>query len=105
MYVTIVGSEIKAGSFTDDKTGKLIDYNNLYLYGLQEVDKAADKFSFGFSPVIVKIKNTEEDMKKVFGFTPSGQQLMELDNQAVNVYYNQHGRIDSVLLPEKKDKK
>ncbi|MBD5080346.1 MAG: hypothetical protein HDT44_01105 [Ruminococcaceae bacterium] len=108
MVVEVIGTEIKSGSFTDPKTGKSIDYNNLFLYCTKENTYSSEgSFGFGKSLLTVKIKNTVENVTSVFGVCLSADDLEGMIGQNYNVYYNEKQQVDSVTLftPPVKQKK
>lgn len=99
MRVQVIGTEMKSGSFEDPKTGREIQYNNLYLHCLKPNSYKSDgSFGFGSAPVSVKIKNTVEKVQSVFGSSVTQNDLEALIGSQVDLYYDEKGTIDSVYM-------
>ena len=63
MKTLLIGYEIKKGSFTSEKTGEVIDYNNRILRFI--TDSGSTKENVGYAPFSEKFKMT--DLAKCFG--------------------------------------
>lgn len=102
MRVQVIGTEMKSGSFNDQASGREIQYNNLYLHCLKSnIYTSEGSFGFGSSPVSVKIKNSAENVDRVFGGRITKDNLESLVGGYVDLYYNEKGVIDFVnIVPE-----
>lgn len=101
MLVTIVGFEVKSGSFTPDGQTQPKAYNNLNVYGMKDNTYSDENnFGIGSSPIYLKIKNKPEVITKVFGFIPTQQDLENMIGQAYEFYFNEKGVIDKIVIPE-----
>lgn len=90
-----IGAEVRAGSFTDDKTGKPVAYNNLLLTFVKAGNvgvMANDK-----NP-LVKVKNTREDILRVFGEMITMKWLKERLNWYADVFYDDKKRIARIIF-------
>lgn len=103
MYLKVIGTEIKSGNFTDPKTNRGINYNNLYLHCLKDNDYTDDNgggFGFGSSPVSVKIKNSVDKITSVFGSSLSKDDLEGMIGSYINVFYDDKKQVDSIISAE-----
>ena len=90
-----IGAEVRAGSFNDDKTGKPVAYNNLMLtfvkagnVGVMANDRAP----------LVKVKNTREDIFRVFGEMITMKWLKDRLGWYADVFYDEKKRIARILF-------
>lgn len=96
----VIGAEIKNGVFKKD--GQEISYNNLYLYCTREVKPTFDEngicthWADGSICETVKIKNTPETLKEVFGTDVNSAVISALIGQNINVYYDQYGKVQFI---------
>lgn len=105
MLVTIIGIEIKSGSFTPEGKSQAMDYNNLMVYGMKDNTYTDEKnMGIGSSPITLKIKNKPDTIKKVFGFIPATDDLENMVGQAYEFYFNEKGAIDKIVIPETSSK-
>ncbi len=59
--IKVVGFETKKGSFTNQQTGEVIDYDNLIIYYVSDLKKEVE----GLYSSEIKIKS--KDIKKILG--------------------------------------
>ncbi len=99
MAQKFIGAEVRAGQFTDKATGKLVSYNNLKF---QVADEVAGNCGV-LCPLPIKIKNTREEILKVFGQPITMQWLKERLGWWCDVFYDVNNRINRILFygPEK----
>ena len=90
-----IGAEVRAGSFTDEKTGKPVAYNNLLLtfvkpgnVGVMANDRAP----------LVKVKNTREEILRVFGEMITMKWLKDRLNWYADVFYDEKKRIARIMF-------
>lgn len=90
-----IGAEVRAGSFNDEKTGKAVAYNNLLLtfvkpglVGVMANDRAP----------LVKVKNTREEIFRVFGEMITMKWLKERLNWYADVFYDEKKRIARIIF-------
>ena len=68
MLATIVGTEVKSGTFTPEGKTESMSYNNVMVYATKDNTYAEGKnFGFGSIPVTLKIKNESTRISKIFG--------------------------------------
>ena len=89
-----IGAEVRAGSFNDDH-GKMVVYNNLMLtfvkagnVGVMANDRAP----------LVKVKNTREDIFRVFGEMITMKWLKDRLGWYADVFYDQKKSIARILF-------
>lgn len=98
--MVVIGCETKKGVFKKD--GQDILYNNLYLYCTREIACTYDEngnithWAVGSICDTVKIKNTPEILKQVFGTVVTNNVISALIGQNVNVYYDQFGKVQFI---------
>lgn len=97
MAVKFIGAQVRAGEFTDEKTGQLVQYNNLVLYTTQPL-KCGEMWS-GKEPI--KISNTAENIAKVFGRAITMPFLKERLGWYVDIFYNKYKKVERVIFYEK----
>lgn len=96
----VIGAETKSGVFKKD--GNEISYNNLYLYCTREVKAIYDEngncthWATGSIGEAVKIKNSPEVLKEVFGGEVNNEVITSLIGKNINVYYDQFGRVQFI---------
>ena len=96
----VIGAETKNGVFRKD--GQEISYNNLYLYCTREIKPTYDEngncthWANGSTGETVKIKNTPETLKEVFGTEVNNDVISALIGQNINVYYDQYGKVQFI---------
>lgn len=96
----VIGAETKNGVFRKD--GQEISYNNLYLYCTREIKPTYDEngncthWANGSIGETVKIKNTPETLKEVFGTDVNNDLISALIGQNINVYYDQYGKVQFI---------
>ena len=84
--IKVVGFETKKGSFTNQQTGEVIDYDNLIIYYVSDLKEEVE----GLYSSEIKIKS--KDIKKILGdIKPS-----EMINKEIIPYYIPVG--NSVVL-------
>ena len=97
MIVRIIGVEAKTGSFTSPSTGQVIDYNNIYLYGIHSLSKPKDgRLCNGEIPETIKIKNDKDVVRSIFSQEMSGKDYIEMIGKEYNVYYDKNGKPDMI---------
>lgn len=96
----VIGCETKSGVFKKD--GQEISYRNLYLYCTREISSTYDEngnithWANGSIGETVKIKNTPETLKQVFGTDVTNEVISALIGQNINVYYDQYGKVQFI---------
>lgn len=96
----VIGCETKSGVFKKD--GQEISYRNLYLYCSREISSTYDDngyithWAVGSTCETVKIKNTPENLKLVFGTEVSNDAISALIGQNINVFYDQFGKVQFI---------
>lgn len=85
-----IGAEVRAGNFTDEKTGKSVAYNNLIM-----TFATPGNVGFVINPQnpTVKVKNTREDIFRVFGEMITMKWLKEHLNHYADVFYDERKRV------------
>lgn len=102
MIIKIVGVEVKRGTFTRQDSGEVIDYDNVFLYGLQNNEYSENNnFGFGSIAKTFKIKNTTASIVNVFGFELRREDLEAMVGKDYVVSCNEKGRVDSVFPYQK----
>lgn len=96
MPEVFVGAEVRAGSFTDEKTGKLINYNNLLM-------TFAKPAAVGFvisnpKKPVVKVKNTREDILRIFGEMITMKWLNDRRNWYADVFYDDKNNVSRIMF-------
>ena len=91
-----LGAEVRAGNFTDEKTGKNINYNNL----LMTFGKPA---AVGFvisnpKKPVVKVKNTREDILRIFGEMITMKWLNDRRNWYADVFYDDKNNVSRIMF-------
>lgn len=84
-----IGAEVRAGQFTNDK-GEVVNFNNLMMSFVKPVNLGCmvnDK-----SP-IVKVKNTREDIFRVFGEKITMQWLKDRLGWYADVFYDDKKKV------------
>ena len=98
MVVKIIGVESKAGSFTAQQTGQVIDYNNIYLYAVRTLPVVTDgRICSGEVPETIKIKNDSSVIRGVFNRDMSAKDMVEMIGKEYNVYYDNHNKVDMII--------
>lgn len=99
MVYKILGTERKSGEFADPKTGKLVQFDNIYLHCSKCNDYSSDKsFGFGVSVKSIKIKNTNEKIESVFGSILTRDDLQSLVGQKANIFFDENQTVDCVTI-------
>lgn len=96
----VLGAERKSGDF-EDKKGKTIDYDNIYLHCSKCNDYSKDE-SFGIGEVVksFKIKNSPDVIESVFGSQLTKDDLSTFIGQQVNITFDEYKNVDSVIIVE-----
>lgn len=101
MVVRIIGVEAKAGSFTSQQSGQVIDYNNIYLYAVRTLSQPTDnRLCSGEVPETIKIKNDSAVIRGVFNREMSAKDFTDMIGKEYNVYYDNHNRVDMIISLE-----
>ena len=82
-----IGAEVRAGSFTDEKTGKPVAYNNLLLTFVKPGNVSV--MANDRAP-LVKVKNTREEILRVFGEMITMKWLKDRLNWYADVFYDEN---------------
>lgn len=104
----VIGCETKSGVFKKD--GQEISYRNLYLYCTKEITSTYDDngnithWANGLIGVTVKIKNTPETLKQVFGTDVTNEVISALIGQNINVYYDEYGKVEFINVVKANNK-
>ncbi len=100
MAQKFIGAEVRAGQFTDKATGKLVSYNNLKF---QVADETAGDCGIICQKPFIKIKNTREEILRVFGEPISMQWLKDRLGWWCDVYYDLNNKLSRIMFigPEK----
>ena len=97
MIVRIIGVEAKAGSFTSQSTGQVIDYNNVYLYGIRTLSEPTDgRLYNGEIPETIKIKNDKDVVRSIFSQEMTAKDFTDMIGKEYNVYYDKNGKPDMI---------
>ncbi len=93
----VLGTERKCGSF-EDKKGKIVDYDNIYLHCSKCNDYSKDE-SFGIGDAVnsFKIKNSSDVITSVFGSQLTKDDLSALIGQQVNIFFDENKNIDTIF--------
>ena len=101
MLATIIGIEIKSGTFIPEGKSESVAYNNLWIYAIKDnTYEEGNNFGKGCLPVTLKIKNEPNRISKIFGCIPTMQQLDDMVDQVFELYFNEKGVIDKIVSPE-----
>lgn len=99
---TILGVERKSGDF-DDKKGKTISYDNIYLHCSQCNDYSSESsFGIGVTVKSFKIKNSPDVITSVFGSQLTKDDLASLIGQRVNIFFDEYKNVDFVTVIDEK---
>lgn len=90
-----IGAEVRAGSFNDDKTGKKVVYNNLMLTFVKAGNVGV--MAHDRDP-LVKVKNTREDILRVFGEMITMKWLKDRLGWYADVFYDQKKSIARIIF-------
>ena len=97
MVIKIIGVEVKSGSFTNQANGQVIDYNNIYLYGVRALSQPSDgRLCSGEVPETIKIKNDPNVILGVFNKEMFHKDYLEMIGKEYNVYYDKNGKADMI---------
>lgn len=101
MAIEIVGIERRAGEFTDEKTGKLVAYDNIFLYGVEPIEVKENCEQRGLTVSTVKVKNDKENIEEVFGFgcAVDFSILQRMVGKKVKVFYPENSKKPSFIMP------
>ena len=98
MVVRIIGVEVKAGTFTSQQNGQLIDYNNIMLYGVRTLSQPSDgRLCSGEVTETIKIKNNNAFVRGVFNREMSSKDYLDMIGNEYNVYYDNHKKVDMIF--------
>lgn len=88
-----MGAEVRRGQFTSKTTGQLINYNNLVMvFGHEtQIGIGVDQ-----NHPIVKVKNTREDIMRVFGEPISMKWLEERLGWYADIFYDVNQRVTMI---------
>lgn len=90
-----IGAEVRAGSFNDANTGKPVAYNNLLL---TFVKPGSVGVMVNAKAPLVKVKNTREDIFRVFGEMITMKWLSDRLNWYADVFYDENKRISRIIF-------
>ena len=90
-----IGAEVRAGSFNDDNTGKQVVYNNLMLTFVKAGNVGV--MAHDRDP-LVKVKNTREDILRVFGEMITMKWLKDRLGWYADVFYDQKKSIARIIF-------
>ena len=97
MVVRVIGVEVKSGSFTNQSTGQVIDYNNIYLYCIRPLAETTDgRLCSGEIPETVKIKNDKDVVRSVFNQEMSSKDFTDMIGKEYNVGYDSHQKVEMI---------
>lgn len=98
MVVRIIGVESKSGSFVNQSTGQMIDYNNIYLYAVRTLSVPSDgRLCTGEIPETIKIKNDKNVILGIFNQEMSAKDFTDMIGKEYNVYYDKNGKADMIF--------
>lgn len=98
MELRIIGVECKSGSFTSQSTGQMIDYNNIYLYGVRSLPETADnRLSIGEASEVIKIKNDKDVVRSVFNSEMTSKDFTDMIGKEYGVFYDKNGKLEMVI--------
>ena len=101
MLSTIVGTEVKSGTFTPEGKNESMSYNNVMIYAIKDNTYAEGKnFGFGSIPLTLKIKNEPTRITKIFGYIPTPDDLAGMVGQVFEFYFNEKGVIEKIVSPD-----
>jgi len=89
-----IGAEVRAGEFTNDK-GEIVKFNNLMMSFVKP--GSIGMVSNARNP-IVKVKNTREDILRVFGEIVSMSWLRERLDWYADVFYDDRGKVSRIMF-------
>ncbi|MDE6724761.1 MAG: hypothetical protein K2J79_04070 [Ruminiclostridium sp.] len=99
---TILGVERKSGNF-DDKKGKTISYDNIYLHCSQCNDYSSEaSFGIGVTVKSFKIKNLPDVITSVFGSQLTKDDLSSLIGSKVQIFFDEFKNVDFVSVVDEK---
>lgn len=101
MSMKVIGVECVSGEFSDQKTGKVISYNNIKIhYNKPNPQKySGNNFGAGMLPVTVKIQNVKEVVESVFGGAITKDDLLSMVGQEYDFFFNEKGDIERITAP------
>lgn len=98
MLVTVIGTEVKSGTFTPEGKQESIPYNNLFVYAIKDnTYQESNNFGFGCVPVTLKIKNETTRISKIFGTVPTVDDLNSMVDGEYEFYFNEKGVIEKIV--------
>lgn len=100
MIMNVIGVELRQGNFTDKKTGKDVDYNNIMIYALKpNTYEKKDNASFGSGkiPVEIKIKNDVDIVCSIFGTSITKDDLISMVGQDFNISFDDKQNVDCIM--------
>lgn len=101
MLGTVIGIEVKSGTFTPEGKTQTVPYNNLFIYAIKDnTYQDENNFGFGCVPVTLKIKNETTRITKIFGFVPSMDDLNGMVDSDYDFYFNEKGVLEKIVPVE-----
>ncbi len=100
MIMKVIGVELRQGNFTDKKTGKDVDYNNVMIYALKPNTYSNSKnnsFGSGQIPVEIKIKNDVDIVSSIFGTAITKDDLVSMVGQEYNISFDDKKNVDCIM--------
>lgn len=88
-----LGAEVRHGKFTSKTTGESVNYNNLVMVFAHEVEVG---LCVDQNHPIVKVKNTREDILRVFGEPISMKWLNDRLGHYADIFYDVNGRVQMI---------
>lgn len=101
MNGTVIGIEVKSGTFIPEGKTQAVPYNNLFIYAIKDnTYQDENNFGFGCVPVTLKIKNETTRITKIFGFVPSMDDLNGMVDSDYEFYFNEKGVLEKIVPVE-----
>lgn len=102
MIMKVIGVELRQGNFTDKKTGKDVDYNNIMIYALKpntysNSNSNNNSFGSGQIPVEIKIKNEVDIVSSIFGTAITKDDLVSMVGQEFNISFDDKKNVDCIM--------
>lgn len=89
-----IGAEVRAGQFTNDK-GEVVNFNNLMMSFVKDCNIGS---MVNDKKPIVKVKNTREDIFRVFGEMITIQWLKDRLGWYADVFYDEKQKVAKILF-------
>ena len=97
MVVRVIGVETKAGTFTSQTSGQVIEYNNIYLYTVRTLSVPADgRLCSGEVPETIKIKNDATVIRGIFSQEMAAKDFLDMIGKEYNIYFDNHQKVDMI---------